>query len=267
MTSENHAGGGACAAVGIKPSRHRRRGLPSPTCLRQTYLRQVAPVGVLAIIIRALFVQGRGPGPYLVRLEVRGDVGQIPDCFTRQTPDRSGLPSVDRGAGAERSSHRRVSGTSPGKVIRPLRCERNAHQAQDRRCLCIRPLSPAHRKGRLASYLIKMLGAPIYGVMRLSDWSNFLLSIGITPCVASARFHDRVLLAARALIVRAVFHSVWCLDLHAPLFVVERLSGLVSRRDLLVRPSRKVISSRGTKITCPIGMLCDAEIVSPGWRT
>src|SRR6202035_5097492 len=35
--------GGACAAVRIKRSR-RRRGLPSPTWLRQIYLRQVAPI-------------------------------------------------------------------------------------------------------------------------------------------------------------------------------------------------------------------------------
>ncbi len=61
--------------------------------------------------------------------------------------------------------------------------------------------------------------------------------------------------------------SVWRSDLHARLFVVERLTRLCRAAISSFVPSRKVISSRGTKITCPIGMLCDAEIVSPGWRT
>ncbi len=71
----------------------------------------------------ALFVHGRGPRPYLLRLEVRRDVEQI-ICLPDLTPDRSGLPSADRGAGAARSGlPLTFRGTPAVWVIGPLRCE------------------------------------------------------------------------------------------------------------------------------------------------
>src|SRR5579863_3506514 len=62
-----------------------------------------------------------------------------------------------------------------------------------------------------------------------------LRSSGLARCIPAARFGRQLLLAARALVVRAVFQSVWCHDLQPGLLVVERLTGLVSRRDLLFR--------------------------------
>src|SRR5579859_7895691 len=66
------------------------------------------------------------------------------------------------------------------------------------------------------------------------DHFRVRLSRGIVRCAPATRFGWRLLLAARTLIKRAVLHSVWRLHLHPRLFIVEGLSGLVSRRDLLV---------------------------------
>ena len=77
---------------------------------------------------------------------------------------------------------------------------------------------------------------PIVDVNRRSAiTSEVSLRDRIVRCVLAARFGRYLLLAARALIVRAVFQSVWRLDLRPRLFGVERLNGLVSRRDLLFR--------------------------------
>src|SRR5579863_1357184 len=59
-------------------------------------------------------------------------------------------------------------------------------------------------------------------------------SSGFIYFVSGARFGRYILPPAAALIMRAIFHSIGRLDLHVPLFGVERQAGLVSRRNLFV---------------------------------
>jgi hypothetical protein len=64
--------------------------------------------------------------------------------------------------------------------------------------------------------------------------------------------------------VRAVLQTVRGRQLEGGLLAREFSAGLRNRLYFIFVQSRGLISSRRTKDTCPIGMLCVAEIPSPG---
>ena len=151
-------------------------------------------VRVPSKIVFALFVQGRGPGQDLLRLEVRRQIETpIP---TIQTPDRSGLPSAERGAGAERlglPSGVRVSpGWGDSATALSEKCSSRTGSSRSSASVC--PLPP-HRQNLTGAsrnaYMSRHNNSRCVGV---EQWNGSHQAVGCSDyliCRAGDRYRDR----------------------------------------------------------------------------